>query len=208
MTETREGAEPGGSGSAPAQQSQVGLSVGVYLVFAVMALIALVSASYAVAMIGFLGDGGYFISYSYLCNTVPTVAALDQFLPIAIAAMWAGCIYLGLARDFRFAVAARTTALISLAYAAINIVLGPFTFRVGPADFDPDSVTCGRWPRSVTNQELEMMQIDWLGVSISAFPVTLIFGGLFVYVFLRLSKRVRAVYRRPQPIPAPAPARS
>ena len=201
MTETTAGARPDAGKKAPGSPDR-DLSVGLFIVFVVMGATALVSAAYAASMIGFLADDGYFIAYSYLCDTVPTVAFLDQILPFVLAAAWAGCIYLGVTRDYRFAAAARVKAIASLTYAAISVVLGPFTFRVGPSDVDTAALTCGRWPRDITSRELELMQIDWLGLPISAFPVTLIVGGLFVYVFLRLSKRVRTVYRRPEPAPA------
>lgn len=203
MTDASETHESRGGGvtAAPARP---GLSIGLYLTFALMVAIALVSVSYAVSMIGFLADDGYFIAYSSLCDTVPIVAALDQFVPFVLAAMWLGCIYLGATRDYRFVRATIVTALISVAYGAANVVLGPFTFRVGPADFDPASATCGRWPRDLTGRDLEMMQIDWLGTPISTFAVALIFGGMFVYVYLRVSKKVRAVYRRPKADPVAA----
>jgi hypothetical protein len=93
--------------------------------------------------------------------------------------------------------------VISVAYAVsmIDIVIGTFTFRVGPADFDPSTAVCGRWPRDVTQlPDLSVMHIDWLGMPISIFGLSLLFLGLTVFVYLRISRRVKATYRhRPMP---------
>ncbi len=135
---------------APVASDRGGLSIGLFIIFAMMLWLAVVSVSYAVTMIGFLGDGGYFLSYGSLCGTVPTVASIDQFVPFFLAAMWGVAIYLGFAKSPRFYRYSFIATLVSIIYGAIDIVTGPFTFRVGPASFDPTSVTCGRWPRDIT----------------------------------------------------------
>lgn len=175
------------------------LSVGLFVIFLMMAAMVVVSVAYAVTMMQFLADGGYFIAYSSLCSTVPIMATIDQFLPFLVAGAWVWCIYLGVSRNPRFKRTAIVTSLLALSYGALNVILGPFTFRVGPADFDPSTVTCGRWPRSLTGRtDLEVLQIDWLGLPITTFALSLIFLSLTIYVYLRVSRRVAAVYRPPR----------
>ena len=175
--------------------SNSGLSVGLFVVFFIMAWLVLVSVSYAVAMIGFLGDGGYFLAYGSLCGTVPIVAGLDRFVPFILAALWLVAIYFGLSKSPRFYRYVRTLSLASIAYGAVSIVMGPFTFRVGPADVDPSTLTCGRWPRDVTQAPgLEVMRIDWLDMPISVFGLSMVLLCLGIFVYARVSKRVAAVY--------------
>lgn len=177
-----------------------GLSIGLFIIFAMMLWLAVVSVSYAVAMIGFLADGGWFLSYGSLCGTVPLVAGLDRFLPFLVAAMWAGALYHGLAKNPRFYRYTFIATLVSIAYGAVDIVMGPFTFRVGPAGFDPSTVTCGRWPRDITQlPDLSIMQIDWLGLPISVFGLSMVLIGMTIFVYLRISRRVSRTYGRPLP---------
>ncbi len=144
----------------------------------------------------FLGEGGYFLAYGSLCSTVPIVATLDQFVPFILAGLWGGAIYLGLSRSPRFYRYVRTVALVSIAYGAANIVMGPFTFRVGPANVDPATLTCGRWPRDVTQAPgLEVLQLDWLNMPISIFGLSMVLVCLGIFVFARVSKRVAAIYK-------------
>ncbi len=90
----------------------------------------------------------------------------------------------------------RTVALVSIAYGAANIVMGPFTFRVGPANVDPATLTCGRWPRDVTQAPgLEVLQLDWLNMPISIFGLSMVLVCLGIFVFARVSKRVAAIYK-------------
>lgn len=173
------------------------LSVGIFVIFAFMLVMAVVSVAYAVSMIGFLGDGGYFLAYASLCGTVPVVAAIDQFLPFLVAGGWVFVIWLGLTRNRRFRRATSFMSLASLVYGSADMILGPFTFRVGPADFDPDSVQCGRWPRSLSQEyDLQVMQIDWFGLPISTFALSLIFLSLAILVYMRVSRSARAIYGR------------
>lgn len=172
------------------------LSIGLFVIFAMMVVMAVVSIAYAVTMMQFLADDGYFLAYSSLCGTVPVMATVDQFAPFLVAGAWVWCIYLGVTRNPRFKRTSIVVSLLALTYGAVNVVLGPFTFRVGPTDFDPASATCGRWPRSVTDRtDLEILRIDWLGLPITVFALSLIFLSLTIYVYLRVSRRVTAVYR-------------
>ena len=183
-------------GNAPAA-SDPGLSVGLFVAFAVMAWLALVSVVYAISMIGFLGEGGWFLAYGSLCDTVPVVAAIGQFVPFVVAASWIGAIYFGLTKSPRFYRYVRTVSVLTIAYGAVDVFLGPFTFRVGPADVDPATLTCGRWPRDITQlPDLQVMQLDMLAMPISVFGVSLIILGLGIYVFSRVSRRVMLVYKR------------
>lgn len=183
----------GGPATVPKAAS---LSPGLFIIFALMLAMAVVSVAYAVSMIGFIGDDGYFLAYASLCTTVPIVAAVDQYLPFLIAAGWAVCLWLGLRRSAAFRRATNTMALVSIFYAAADVILGPFTFRVGPADFNPDSVACGRWPRAVTDRDdLQVMQLDWLNLPISTFGLSLIVFSMTIFIYLKVSRRAAMVYR-------------
>jgi hypothetical protein len=179
--------------AAPPRQPS--MPVWLLIFFVLMAFQVVVAISYAVTMNGFAADGGYFLAYGSLCTTVPVVAEIDRFAPFLLAALWAGCIYLGVTRSPRFRRAAMTTSLISIAYGALTIVAGPFSFRVGPAAFDPATLTCGRWPRDVTQSEgLQILQLDWFGLPITWFGLGMVFISLALYVYLRTSPRLRAIY--------------
>ena len=185
--------------SEPASQPierKAGLSVGLFLAFAVMVWLVVVSVSYAASMITFLGDSGYFLAYGSLCGTVPVVSGIDRFVPFLLAAIWLGAIFLGVTKSQRFYHYVRVASLLSIIYGAVNIALGPFTFRVGPASVDPSSLRCGRWPRDITqSSDLTVMQIDWLNMPISVFGTSLLALSLGIFVYVRVSKRVARVYR-------------
>ncbi len=184
--------------AVPPQRRKDGLSVGLFIIFAMMLWLVVVSVAYAVAMIGFLADGGYFLSYGSLCRTVPMVAGIDRFAPFLVAAIWLGAIYFGVTRNQRFYRYVFAASLLSIIYGALDVVIGPFTFRVGPADFDPSSVVCGRWPRAVSQlPDLHVLQMDWLGLPISAFGLSLVLIGLTIFVYLRISRRVSRRFSRP-----------
>lgn len=175
--------------------SGMGFSLGLTVILAIMVWFVVVSIAYAIAMIRFLGDGGWFLAYGSLCDVTPVMASLDRFLPFLVAGIWIGAIYLAVTRSPRFRRFAITASLLSIAYGAVDIVLGPFTFRVGPAGYDPATLTCGRWPREITQSpDLAVMQIDWLGMPISVFGLSLVLLSLTIYVVLRLSKRIRLIY--------------
>ena len=179
--------------SAPLRQSS--LPIWLLIFFVLMIFQAVVSVSYAITINGFNADGGYFLAYGSLCATVPVVAEIDRFAPFLLAAMWVSCIYVGSTRSTRFPRATVVTSLVSIAYGSLNIVAGPFSFRVGPSDFDPGTVTCGRWPRDVTQREgLEILQLDWPNMPITVFGLSMVIGSLAVFIYLRTSKRIRAAY--------------
>jgi hypothetical protein len=166
--------------------------------FVLMAFLALVSVSYAVTMNGFAADSGYFLAYGSLCSTVPVVAEIDRFGPFLIAALWLVCLYFGISRSRRFYRFALTTALVSIAYGAMTTVIGPFSFRVGPSEIDPATLNCGRWPRDIMQlPDLTILQMDWLGMPITIFGLSMVIVSLAVYVYLRTSRRARAIYRKP-----------
>jgi hypothetical protein len=174
---------------------QPGLSVGLFAAFLIMAWLAVVSIFHALSMIRFVSEDGYFLAYGALCGTVPVVSGIDRFLPFLIAAMWLGAIYLGLVKSPRFFRYVRLVSLVSILYGAANIILGPFTFRVGPAVADQSALRCGRWPRDITQaSDLAVLQIDVLNMPISVFGTSLLFLSLGIFVYARVSKRVARVY--------------
>jgi hypothetical protein len=176
-------------------EHQPGLSVGLFAAFLIMAWLVVVSVFHAVSMIRFVSEDGYFLAYGALCGTVPVISGIDRFLPFLIAAMWLGAIYLGLVKSLKFYRYVRSVSLLSLLYGAANIVLGPFTFRVGPSDVDQSALRCGRWPRDITqSSDLAVMQIDVLNMPISVFGTSLLFLSLGIFVYARVSKRVARVY--------------
>ena len=180
-----------------ATPQQGSLPVWMLIFFVLMVFQALVSVSYAVTMNGFAADSGYFLAYGSLCSTVPVVAEIDRFGPFLIAGLWLVCLYLGISRSQRFYRFALTTALVSIAYGATTTVIGPFSFRVGPSEFDPATLNCGRWPRDITQlPDLAILQMDWLGLPITIFGLSMVIVSLAVYVYLRTSRRARAIYRR------------
>ena len=179
-------------------ERQPGLSVGLFASFLIMGWLVVVSVFYAASMIRFVGDGGYFLAYGSLCGTVPVVSGIDRFLPFLIAIMWLGAIYLGLSKSPRFYRYVRSVSLLTILYGSANIILGPFTFRVGPSDVDPSGLRCGRWPRDITQSpDLAVMQIDVLNIPISVFGTSLVFLALGIFVYAGVSKRVARVYGKP-----------
>lgn len=184
--------------SAEPRSSAVGAALPAWLLVAFVLMIyqLVVSVSYAITMNGFAADGGYFLAYGSLCTTVPIVAEIDRFAPFFLAVLWLGCIYLGLTREPRFYRVTVVTSLLSIAYGALTTIMGPFSFAVGPEDFDPTTVVCGRWPRDITQRpDLEVLHLDWPNVPITSFGLSMIVVSLAIYVYLRTSKRVRAIYR-------------
>jgi hypothetical protein len=187
------------TGKAAESRSAANTSLPAWLLvaFVLMILQMVVSISYAITMNGFAADGGYFLAYGSLCATVPIVAEIDRFAPFLLAVLWLGCIYLGLTREPRFYRVTVVTSLVSIAYGGLTTVMGPFSFAVGPEDFDPTTVVCGRWPRDVTQRpDLEVLHLDWLNAPITIFGLSMIVVSLAIYVYLRTSKRVGAIYRK------------
>jgi hypothetical protein len=163
--------------------------------FAVMVFQAFISVVYAITINRFLADGGYFLAYGSLCSPLSIMQEVDRFAPFVLAAYWLGCIYLGLTRSVLFYRATILAAVISLTYGAIDMVIGPLTFRVGPADVDPSTLTCGRWPNPVRLAATDILQLDWPHWPITVFAISMVFASLTIYVYLRMSRGVRRVYR-------------
>ena len=169
-----------------------------WVMFVLMLGLAVLSVAYAASMIRFLSEGGYFIAYGSLCNTVPIMTGLDRFAPLVLAAAWLGVIFFGVTKSHLFYRSAVTVSLTSIIYGATDLVLGPFTFRVGPADFDPATVECGRWPLAIRGDtSLEIMRMAWLNVPIGTFSLSMVVVAMTIFVCIRISRRVSAVYRNP-----------
>ena len=76
--------------------------------------------------------------------------------------------------------------------------------RVGPADVDPSTLICGRWPREVSQRlDLDIMRMDLFGMPIAVFALSLVFGTHYPVIGLewerlkkvRDAKLVEARYR-------------
>jgi hypothetical protein len=187
----------GKSAVPPSPAATAALPAWLLVAFVLMILQLVVSVSYAITMNGFVADDGYFLAYGSLCTTVPIVAEIDRFAPFFLAVLWLGCVYLGLTREPRFYRVSVVTSLVSIAYGALTTIMGPFSFAVGPTDFDPTTVRCGRWPRDITQRlDLEVLHLDWPNVPITAFGLSMIVVSVAIYVYLRSSKRVHAIYRK------------
>jgi hypothetical protein len=189
--------ETGKSAGPPSTAANAALPAWLLVAFVLMIFQLIVSVSYAITMNGFVADGGYFLAYGSLCTTVPIVAEIDRFAPFFLAVLWLGCIYLGLTREPRFYRVTVVTSLLSIAYGGLTTIMGPFSFAVGPTDFDPTTATCGRWPREVTQRpDLDVLHLDWLSAPITTFGLSMIVVSVAIFVYLRTSKRVRAIYRK------------
>ena len=192
------GGEPDASAlrSTPPRLGQHPSDIMLFIAMVLMLGLAVIGVAYALSMMRFLADGGYFLSYGSLCSTVPTMAAADRLVPLLLAGAWLFCVYLGFSYSRLFYRVTETTALVSIAYGVAGFVMGPFTFRVGPIDVDPSTLRCGRWPIEIrTDPGLEVMQIEWLNVPISTFALSMVIVSLVIFVYLRSSKRVFALYR-------------
>ena len=182
----------------PAPLRQQSVPAWLWVMFVLMLGLAVLGATYATSMSRFLSEGGYFIAYGSLCNTVPIMAGLDRFAPLVLTAAWLGVIFFGVTKSHLFYRSAVTVSLVSIIYGAADLVVGPFTFRVGPADIDPATMECGRWPLAIRGDtSLEIMRMDWLNVPIGTFPLGMVLVAMTIFVYLRISRRVAAVYRNP-----------